>query len=38
MTVPTASKATGLTYLQVRENLERLKLTQALCVLDRIAE
>lgn len=38
MITQTASKATGLTYLQVRENLERLKLTEALSVLDRIAE
>jgi DNA replication protein DnaC len=38
MTTQTPSKATGLTYLAVQENLERLKLTQALSTLDRIAE
>lgn len=30
--------STGLTYLQVREQLEQLKLTQALSSLDRLAE
>lgn len=38
MTSRTLSKATGLTYLEVQENLQRLKLTQALSALDRLAE
>jgi DNA replication protein DnaC len=38
MTVETTLKATGLTYLEVQENLERLKLTQAVSALDRLAE
>lgn len=38
MTTQTASKATGLTYLQVQENLERLKLTTVASALDRLAE
>ena len=38
MTSETASKATRLTYLQVQEYLEQLKLTQALSSLDRVAE
>lgn len=38
MTTGTTLKATGLTYLEVQENLERLKLSQALCALDRLAE
>lgn len=38
MTTQTTLKATGLTYLQVQGNLERLKLTQALAALDRLAE
>lgn len=37
-TATTLLKATGLTYLQVRENLERLKLTTAVTVLDRLAD
>jgi DNA replication protein DnaC len=38
MTTGTTLKATGLTYLQVQENLERLKLTQAHAALDRLAD
>ena len=38
MTTGTTLKATGLTYLQVQENLERLKLTQAHAALDGLAE
>jgi DNA replication protein DnaC len=34
----TTSSSTGLSYLQVRENLERLRMTQALSALDRLAE
>jgi len=35
---PTSPPATGLTYLEVQDNLERLKLTQAVSALDRLAE
>jgi DNA replication protein DnaC len=38
MTSRTVSKATGLTYLEVQENLQKLKLTQAVSALDRLAE
>ena len=38
MTTESASKATGLTYLEVQSHLERLKLTQGMAVLDRVAE
>jgi DNA replication protein DnaC len=38
MTTQASSEATGLTYLAVQENLERLKMTQAISALDRIAE
>ncbi len=38
MTSRKSSTATGLSYLQVQENLERLKMTQALSALDRLAE
>ena len=38
MIAQASSKAAGLTYLAVQENLERLKLTQVLSALDRIAE
>ncbi len=38
MTTETSLKATGLTYLGVQDNLERLKMHQALSALDRIAE
>ena len=34
----TTQSPTGLSYLQVQENLERLKMTQALSSLDRLAE
>lgn len=34
----TTSSSTGLSYLQVQENLERLRMTQALSALDRMAE
>ncbi|MCL0095237.1 IS21-like element helper ATPase IstB [Dehalococcoidia bacterium] len=38
MTSRTLSKATELTYLEVQENLQKLKLTQAVSALDRLAE
>ena len=38
MTSGSSSTATGLSYLQVQENLERLRMTQALSALDRLAE
>lgn len=38
MTSRTLSKATGLTYIEVQENLQKLKLTQAISALDRLAE
>lgn len=34
----TTGSSTGLSYLRVRENLERLRMTQALSALDRLAE
>jgi len=38
MTTETSLPATELTYLEVQDNLERLKLTQAVSALDRLAE
>jgi hypothetical protein len=38
MTSDKLSSATGLTYLQVQESLEHLKMTQALSSLDRLAD
>ena len=38
MTSQMLSKATELTYLEVQENLQKLKLTQAASALDRLAE
>ena len=38
MTGGSSSTATGLSYLPVQENLERLRMTQALSALDRLAE
>ena len=38
MITQTSSKETGLTFLQVQDNLERLKLTSMLSAMDRLAE